>query len=168
VGPRPLIRVFCGPDKVIMVDMRRLILASLVFLIGVAAPAVACECSSTDFVGTAIDADFIVVGRIVSTDRSAPAWTMQFKVAEVLRGNPPAGLLTLGGLGSSCEYGLGEFTVADGLDRVWAFALKKDLFIKGRYFMGLCSRPWARLKTPELGGDYTETELHNIARKGRP
>ncbi len=148
--------------------MRVLVVVVAGCILGAAKAAPACECSSNDFVRTAVEAEFIVLGRIVSTDGGVAAWTMQFKVTEVLRGNPPTGGLTLGGLGSSCEYGLGEFTAADGLDHVWAFALKKSLLINGRYFMDLCSRPWARLKTPELGGDYTATELRRIALKGHP
>ncbi len=144
------------------------VVAIIVVWLGFTGGVSACECSSTDFVGTAAKADFIVVGRIVGTDGSVPAWTLQFKVTEVLRGSPPSGILTLGGFGSSCEYGLGEFTVADGLDRVWAFALEKTQLVKGRYFLSLCSRPWARLKTPQLGGDYTQAELRNIAREGHP
>src|SRR5262249_2209931 len=134
----------------------------------VSVPVLACECSSNDFVGTAVEADFIVLGRIVATDATVPAWTMKFKVTEVLRGNSPSGLLILGGLGSSCAWGLGEFTVADGLDRVWVFELEKKLLMKGRYFLSLCSRAWARVKTPELGGDYTLAEMRNIAREGHP
>jgi len=61
-----------------------------------------------------------------------------------------------------------EFTVAQGTDRAWAFALDSRSIWNDRYWLFLCNRNWARVKTPELGGDYTEAELIALAKQQRP
>ena len=127
-------------------------------------PGLACECHANDFAAVASSADFVVLARIGKIrEFKSGSWTMKLDVTRVVRGPIPQGDIVVGGLGTSCEWGSGEFTVAGGKDREWVFALDRKALMKGRYFLWLCSRQWARIKTAELGGDYTVAEVEQLA-----
>ena len=129
-----------------------------------------CECSTQPFPEAVAAADLVVIGRITGITDRAPdgSWSMEITVTKVLRGQPVVGKVVLGGgrlVG--CEWGPDEFTVAGGTERAWAFALERESLWNGRYWLFLCNRNWARVKTPQLGGDYTEAELAALAARKR-
>ena len=133
-------------------------------------PAATCECGTQSFPDAVAAADLVVIGRITNiTERAADgSWSMEVTITKALRGQQPSGKVVLGGgrlVG--CEWGPDEFTIAGGLDRAWAFALEGHSLWNGRYWLFLCNQNWARVKTPALGGDYTEQELIALAARHR-
>ena len=149
--------------------MKQLIFA-LCLVTASATPAATCECGTQSFPDAVAAADLVVIGRLGNVTERAQdgSWTMELTITKVLRGQQPSGKVVLGGGRlAGCEWSPDEFTIAGGTERAWAFALASSSQWNGRYWLFLCNRNWARVKTPELGGDYTEAELAALAARRR-
>ena len=150
--------------------MKKNVLTMLAIL---ASPVLAfpCECSTSPFPDAVIGADLVILGRIAKVEPTDPSggWTIEIAVTKVLRGaSSPKSVRIGGGRIAGCEWTADEFTRARRADRVWAFALDRYFWWNDRYWLYQCNRNWTRIKTPQLGGDYTEAELQDLVARKPP